>query len=289
LIRPQYIWQLRTRALALGQRTLLMGILNVTPDSFSDGGSYLAHDKALNHALRLLDDGADLLDVGGESTRPGAEPVSAEEEQARILPVLRSVLKARPEAMVSVDSYHAETAMLAIESGAEIINDVSGLLWDPKMAEVLSAGRPGAVLMHTRGVPRQWSGLPALPHDQVMPLVVSGLARTLHLAGTAGMNRASIVLDPGFGFGKRGDENFMLLAQLAQLHQFHLPLLAGLSRKRFLTEHLASPTPQDRRDATLAANVAAILAGAHVLRVHDIPSTRTASAVADALLSSTTP
>lgn len=282
--RPRFLWQLRTRSLALGERTLLMGILNVTPDSFSDGGLYLAHEAAVEHGLRLLDEGADLVDLGGESTRPGARPVSADQEQERILPVLRAILKRRPDTIVSVDTYHAVTATRALEEGAEVINDVSGLLWDPGMAAVLAQGRPGAVLMHTRGAPQLWSGLPALDHDHVLPLVVSGLARSLQLANAAGIDRTSIVLDPGFGFGKRGDENFVLLAKLAELQQFNLPLLAGASRKRFLTAHLASPTDEERNDATLAANLAAVLAGAHVLRVHDVSGTKIAVAVADAVL-----
>lgn len=281
--RPNCNWRLRSRSLALGQRTLLMGILNVTPDSFSDGGLYLAQDAAVAQGLHLLDQGADLLDVGGESTRPGADPVSQEEEQARILPVVRAIVEARPDAVVSVDTYHAATGESALRAGAEIINDVSGLLWDPAMASVLHAARCGAVLMHTRGAPRLWSGLPALPNDEVLPLVISGLARSLQLAEAGGIDRSSIVLDPGFGFGKRGEENFVLLAGMAELQRFNLPLLAGVSRKRFLTAHLTQPDDQVRRDVTIAANVAAVLAGAHILRVHDIAAGRAAASFADSL------
>ena len=287
MMRPRYTWHLRTRTLELGERTLLMGILNLTPDSFSDGGLYLAHDAAVAQGIKLLDDGADLLDVGGESTRPGAEPVSAGEEQARILPVLRALLQARPGTIISVDTYHAETAQMAVAAGAEIINDVSGLLWDPDMGTVLAEAQTGAVLMHTRGVPRQWSGLPALAPEHVLPLVVGGLARSLELAEDAGINRSSIVLDPGFGFGKRGDENFVLLAKMQQLQQFNLPLLAGVSRKRFLTALLAAPSEQDRQIATEGAHTAAVLAGAHILRVHAIAPARVTAAVADALLKHT--
>ncbi len=283
-VRPQGGWHLRTRNVDLGGRTLLMGILNVTPDSFSDGGLYLSHDAALAHGLHLLDAGADVLDLGGESTRPGAAPVTAEEEQSRILPVVRALLHARPDAILSVDTYHASTAERALDAGAEIINDVSGLLWDPAMAGVLASGHPGTVLMHTRGAPRLWSGLPALPHDEVLPLVIGGLARSLQLADAAGIERTRLVLDPGFGFGKRGDENFVLLARMAALQQFNLPLLAGVSRKRFLTAHRAQPSEQDRRDATSAANVAAVLAGAHILRVHDVAAARAVADIADALL-----
>ena len=282
--RSSSIWQLRTRALALGPRTLLMGILNITPDSFSDGGRYLAHQAAVEHGLRLLDEGADLLDLGGESTRPNAAPVSPEAEQARVLPVLRALLEARPQAIVSVDTYHAATAEAALAAGAEIINDVSGLLWDPAMAAVLARHQPGAVLMHTRGAPRQWQTLPPLPFAEVMPLVLSGLTHTLRLARQAGLDEAHIVLDPGFGFGKLGDENFVLLRHFAALRQLGLPLLAAVSRKRFLIAGTIEPTDAMRLETTCAANVAAILAGAHILRVHDIPAAHTAASIADKIL-----
>ena len=287
--RPRFTWRLRTRTLPLGRRTLLMGILNVTPDSFSDGNRFFTPTAALNQALKLLDEGADLIDLGGESTRMNSQPVSLEEEQDRILPVVRAILKTRKEAIVSVDTYHAETAERAIQCGAEVINDVSGLLWDPKMAGVLAEHQPGAVLMHTRGAPRMWNSLPPLPHADILPMVVSGLAHTLALARTAGMSRTNMVLDPGFGFGKRGDENFTLLAQLDELQQFALPVLVGISRKRFLTEHLSEASESSRLDTTIAANVAAILSGAHLLRVHDIPAARAAASVADIIINSSQP
>ena len=284
VVRPHTRWQLRSRTLALGERTLLMGILNVTPDSFSDGNRYFTASAALDHGLALLDEGADVLDLGGESTRPNATPLDAAAEQARVLPVLRALLRARPSAVLSVDTYHASTARAAIEEGAEIINDVSGLLWDPLMPTTLAEQRPGAVLMHTRGAPRLWSSLPPLPPAEVLPLVVSGLTHTLALARAAGVERASIVLDPGFGFGKLGDENFVLLGHFAQLRQFGLPLLAGVSRKRFLLHGVTAPTDALRLETTCAANVAAILGGAHILRVHDVPAARTAAGVADKVL-----
>jgi len=287
--RPRFTWRLRTRNLPLGRRTLLVGILNVTPDSFSDGSQFLRPTAALDRALRLLDEGADLIDVGGESTRPGAVPVTPAEEQDRMLPVVKAILKARPEAILSVDTYHSSTAERALQAGAEVINDVSGLIWDPRMAEVLARDQPGAILMHTRGVPRAWTNLPPLPHADILPLIVSGLAHTLSLARTAGMQRASMVLDPGFGFGKLGDENFVLLSHFDELQQFGLPVLAGVSRKRFLTAHLSHATDTMGQQATTAANVAAILAGAHLLRVHDLAAARAAASVADAILSSTQP
>jgi dihydropteroate synthase len=266
-----------------------MGILNATPDSFSDGGQYLHPNAALDRALRMLDDGADLIDVGGESTRPNAAPVTPREEQERLLPVVRTILRARKDAILSVDTYHASTAERALAEGAEVINDVSGLIWDPKMAVVLARDQPGAILMHTRGAPRSWNALPPLPHADIMPMIVAGLAHTLSLARTAGMSRTNIVLDPGFGFGKLGDENFVLLSHFAELHQFSLPFLVGVSRKRFLTAHLSRPTDANRQEATDAANVAAILAGAHLLRVHDVQAARVAVSVADAILSSSQP
>jgi len=232
----------------------------------------------------LLDEGADLIDVGGESTRPDAAPVTPREEQARILPVLKAILKLRHEAILSVDTYHASTAELAIQAGAEVINDVSGLIWDTAMATLMAREQPGCILMHTRGAPRGWSGLPPLPHADIMPLIVTGLAHTLSLARAAGMQRGNMVLDPGFGFGKLGDENFTLLAHFSELHQFALPFLAGVSRKRFLTAHLPNPNPAASQQATTAANTAAILSGAHILRVHDIPAARAAAAVADSIL-----
>ena len=283
--RPRYTWRLRTRSLPLGRRTVLMGILNVTPDSFSDGNKYFDPHAAVGHALRLLDEGADLIDVGGESTRPNATPVSPAEEQERILPVVRAILKLRRDAVLSVDTYHAATAERAIEFGAEIINDVSGLIWDPAMAKVLALDRPGAFLMHTRGAPRGWSNLPPLPHADIIPMIVAGLSHTLSLARNANMDRSTIVLDPGFGFGKLGDENFTLLAHFAELHQFSLPFLVGVSRKRFLTAHLPQDNEMTRQEATTAANTAAILSGAHILRVHNIPAARAAASIADSILS----
>jgi dihydropteroate synthase len=250
-----------------------MGIVNVTPDSFSDGGNFLDSQAAVSQALKLLDAGADLLDLGGESTRPNAQPVSAEEEQSRVVPVLEAILKARPDAIVSVDTYHSQTASAAIVAGAEIVNDVSGLRWDPAMAETLARLRPGAILMHTRGKPTEWRSLPPLAPEEVMPLVLNGLRQILAEATRAGIPRETIVLDPGFGFGKLGADNFILLRHLAELHQLGLPLLAGLSRKRFLTAHWTNPSPAQVLEATTAAHLRCIEVGAHILRLHEIPAT----------------
>jgi dihydropteroate synthase len=285
--RVGFDWRLRRRSLALGERTLLMGILNVTPDSFSDGGEWLDGDAAVRHALEMLDHGADLIDIGGESTRPNALAISPAEEQARVMPVLRGILEARPEVILSIDTYHAETARAAIEAGAEIVNDVSGPLWDSGMARACAELKCGAVLMHTRGRPAEWRGLPALARAEVVPLVLRELRARAEEAMAAGVAREAIVLDPGFGFGKAFDENWPLLAGLGELGALGFPLLVGISRKGFLGRAVAGLAGDSRellREATEAANVAAVLGGAHVLRVHDVDSARVAVAVADRAL-----
>jgi dihydropteroate synthase len=298
--RTHYDWHLRTRTLALGRRTLIMGILNVTPDSFSDGGLFYspahAPKRALEQAKKLLDEGADILDLGGESTRPNAHPRSADEEQSRILPVLKSIFKQHPRAILSVDTFHASTARHAIEAGAEIVNDVSGHLWDPAMSATCAELHCGAVLMHTRGRPQDWPTLPRLNRDEILPLILTELAQRLDAAIAAGIPREKIVLDPGLGFGKRLDENYPILAHLDQFRQFNLPILIGASRKGFLARTLTqnptlatfyaenAPTSNERINATTAANVAAILAGTHILRVHDARPAVEAAAIADQIL-----
>ncbi len=269
-----------------------MAIVNITPDSFSDGGRFFSPEAAVRHGLDLLDQGAGILDLGAESTRPGAVPVTAGEEQARLLPVLEALHRERPTAVLSVDTYHASTAEYALAGGAEILNDVSGLLWDSAMPAVVAQHRPGLVLMHTRGTPQTWSTLPALPHSEVAALVGRDLRLRLAAAEHAGVPRENIALDPGFGFGKRGAENYALLAGLGELRAFRLPIVAGISRKGFLAQTVDAALPGHARSAvaatrgypTLAANVAAILAGAHLLRVHDAAAAAEAAAVADALL-----
>lgn len=289
--RPVYRWQLRTRVMELGTRTALMAIINLTPDSFSgDGLGQAPVEEAIAAAVRAHDNGADMLDLGAESTRPGATPISATEEQARLLPVLEGLLRERPEAIVSVDTYHASTARAAIRAGVEIINDVSGLEWDTDMARTVADSGCGLVLMHTRGRPLQWKLQTRLPASKVLPIVFSGLCERLTLAEASGLSVDRTLIDPGFGFGKVDDENLVLLAGLPRLHELGRPLLIGLSRKGFLgkaVHHVQSedlPVAEARRVPTIAANVAAILAGAHVLRVHDLQAAREAAAVADALL-----
>ena len=287
--RPRHPWLLRTRSLVLGERSRVMGIVNLTPDSFSgDGQRDVA--EAVEKALGMLDEGADLLDLGGESTRPGSDRLSTQEEQARLLPVLAALLRERPDAIVSVDTYHAETARAALALGAEIVNDVSGFLWDPPLAEVCARAKCGVVLMHTRGRPEEWRTLPALAPEAVVPLVLRGLGERLAAARAAGVEENRIVLDPGYGFGKAFDANYHLLAGQDTLHALGRPLLAGVSRKSFLGRTLGqlrngpdAPAAQ-REYATLAASVAAILNGASLLRVHAVRPAVEAAAIADSVL-----
>src|SRR5438270_6706567 len=214
VIRPRFNWNLRSRSLALGERTLVMGILNITPDSFSDGGDFFSHDKALKRALEMLDEGADILDIGGESTRPGKRPaVPAEVELERVMPVLKSLFFERPEAIVSIDTYKSALARAAVEAGAEIVNDVSAMCWDKAMAATAASLKCGAVLMHMRGRPEDWRHLPPIGGDELLAMVKRDLAACSKSAMDAGIARESIVLDAGFGCGKTFDENYPLLAR----------------------------------------------------------------------------
>ncbi len=290
--RDEFTWRLRTRSLELGRRTLIMGVLNVTPDSFSDGNLFLDPKAATEQALRMIDEGADLLDIGGESTRPGKhEPVSTEEEQRRVLPVIEAVLRARREALLAIDTYKASTARLAVEAGAEIVNDISALSWDAEMATTCAELACGVVMMHTRGKSAEWRNLPRLAPHEVVPLVKYELALSMRRALEAGIDRDRIVLDPGYGFGKSFDENYPLLAHQDELDSLGQPILAGVSRKSFLGRRLAEfyggedAPVTERGNATIAATVAAILAGAHIVRVHEVRPAAEAARIADAILS----
>lgn len=296
LIRTVARWKLRTRTLELGKRTLVMGVVNITPDSFSDGGNYLNPDAAIARGLELIEQGADLLDLGAESTRPGAlagsgdAVVSADEEQARLLPVIEGIRKARPATVISADTYKGSTARAAVNAGAEIVNDVSGLAWDKEMASVCAVAGCGVVLMHTRGRPDEWREQSKLSAEALMHSVRGGLMESMEQAKRAGVAAESIVLDPGYGFGKKFDENYMLLARQAELLALGRPLLAGLSRKSFLGYTLSAlyggkQAPVEAREtASLAALVAAILHGASIVRVHDVRPAVEAARIADAVL-----
>jgi dihydropteroate synthase len=290
-LRSRYDWKLRTRSLPLGERTIVMGVLNTTPDSFSDGGAFSTPAAGIEYALAMFEDGADIVDIGGESTRPGKRrPVIVQEEIDRVIPVVEGVLRHRADAILSIDTYKAPTAASALTAGVEIVNDVSGFLWDQEMARVCAAASCGVVLMHTRGRPEEWRTLPALQQKEVAPLVRQGLHQRLQEALEAGIERERIVLDPGFGFGILLDQNYALLADLEELSSLGQPLLAGVSRKTFLGRTLSQlyqgvDAPVGRRgNASLAAVTAGILAGAQLVRVHDVRPSREAAAIADAIL-----
>lgn len=290
--RDEFVWHLRSRSLSLGPRTLVVAVLNMTPDSFSDGGRRSQYPRtAAADALRMFEEGADIVDIGGESTRPGKHPeVSADEEQSRVLPVIEAILTLRPDALLSIDTYKATTATAAVEAGVEIVNDVSGLTWDPEMPPACARLSCGLALMHTRGRSSEWRTLPPLASDKVVPLVKTGLEQSLKTALDAGIDPSRIVIDPGYGFGKSNDENYPLLAGQHQLQALGRPILVGASRKSFLGRTLAplyngqSAPANQRGNATLAATVAAILAGAHIVRVHDVRPAVEAARIADAIL-----
>lgn len=290
----------------MGRRTLIMGVVNVTPDSFSDGGLYFDAEKAVVHAEQLLSEGATIVDIGGESTRPGAPvaptanaakagnadnprvriPVTEEEELKRVLPVIRDLKRRRPDAIVSVDTYKASVARAAVDAGAEIVNDISGFRWDAKMAKTIAELKVGAVLMHTRGRPDEWRSLPPIG-DPVLA-VKRDLRQWVENAILAGIKRDHLAVDPGFGFGKSFDENYPLLAHFSELQQIGCPLVAGTSRKSFIGRTLArdgkdAPVAQ-RLHGTLATETALILKGAHVIRTHDVAYAVEAARIADAIV-----
>jgi dihydropteroate synthase len=271
-----------------------MGILNITPDSFSGDGVLASRSGAVERGLAMLDAGAGILDIGGESTRPGKrEAISSAEELDRVLPAIQAILQARPEAILSIDTYKSATARAAINAGVEIVNDVSGFLWDEAMAGTCADLACGVVLMHTRGRPEEWSKLPRLTSRDVVPIVQQELGERLEVAVGAGVERRRIVLDPGIGFGKAFESNYPLLARLGELRDLGHPLLSGVSRKSFLGRTLApffggaDADASQRGNATIAAVTASILAGADIIRVHDVRPAVEAAAIADAVLAAT--
>jgi dihydropteroate synthase len=279
-MRKLFFWKLKNRELRLGERTVILGVLNVTPDSFSDGGHYQDPDRAFARALELEEQGADIIDVGAESTRPGSARISTAEELRRLIPVLKR-LKGQLSIPISVDTYKAEVAERALEHGAEIINDPTGLTIEPQIARVASNHDAGLILNHMRGTPENWAKLPPLP--DVMGVIVRDLEATINRARHTGIDRSRIVVDPGMGFGKRKEQNSEIIARLRELARLELPIMVGPSRKSFL----AHQDPTETLFATAGAVTASILAGAHMVRVHDVREMRAAADVADEVLSAT--
>jgi dihydropteroate synthase len=301
-MRERHSWNLGRRSLALGGRTLVMGVVNVTPDSFTDGGQFATPEMAIEHGLRLIGEGADILDIGGESTRPGvaiarggqSPDVSAEQELERTIPVIKGILRAKPDAVISIDTYKAATASAAVGAGAEIVNDVSGFCWDPEMAKTVAELHCGAVLTHSRGTPAEWRNLP--PLEDPPQTVRDELIEAVRNAQAAGVSQDRLVLDPGFGFGKRFEENYPLLAHFSDFAKLGFPILAGPSRKSFVGRtighrwsEIKGKTLEDasvvrRLYGTIAAVTACVFQGAHIVRVHDVAAATEALAVADAIL-----
>lgn len=278
--RHKFRLRLPSRVLALGERTLVMGILNVTPDSFSDGGRFLDVDAAVARATDIERAGADILDIGGESTRPGSVGISAEEELRRIVPVLEK-LRGRLAIPISIDTSKAEVAEAAVDRGAEVLNDVTALRADPRMAEVARRRKLPIILMHMRGSPRMMQKVPFA--RDVMRDVTTGLRRAVALARRAGIAKSQIILDPGIGFGKSHAQNYELLARLSELARLGYPLLVGTSRKGFIGATLGGLPESERAWGTAATVAASILGGAHIVRVHDVAEMAQVARVADAI------
>jgi len=285
--RKQFRLRLAKGTLILGPRTLMMGVLNITPDSFSDGGKFLDPRQAVRQALALQSAGADILDIGAESTRPGSQPTSTTEELRRLLPVLQA-LRGKLKIPISIDTRKSAVAEIAIGAGAQILNDVSGLNHDPRLAEVAACHKVPLILMHMRGEPQTMQKKP-FARDAVKD-VTQGLRRSIARARAAGISKSQILLDPGIGFGKSFQQNYELLAKLPQLAKLGYPLLVGTSRKGFLGATLvrdgkSKSVPADERLwATAATVTASILGGAHIVRVHDVTEMLQVTRVADCLL-----
>jgi dihydropteroate synthase len=264
-----------------GPGPALFGILNVTPDSFSDGGDFLDPEAAARHAELLLDEGADVIDVGGESTRPGSDPVSEEEELRRVVPVIRKILEARPGAVVSVDTYRARTAEAALDAGARVVNDVTALRGDPRMAALVADAGCPVVLMHMLGEPKTMQREPR--YDDVLGEVRGFLEERAGQANTAGVAAGNVILDPGIGFGKTPDHNLSLLRRLDAIVSLGFPVLLGASRKRFIGTITGAEEAKERVFGTVATTVLGYERGATLFRVHDVRANRDALAVARAV------
>lgn len=275
-----WLWRCRDRVLDVRERPLIMGIVNVTPDSFSDGGEHDHPDRAVEHALRLVEQGADIIDVGGESTRPGAAPVDAAEEIRRIEPVVRR-LASISRVTISIDTCKSEVARRAIEAGAHVVNDVTALGGDPRMSLLVRESKVGVVLMHMQGTPSTMQLNPC--YRDVVAEVADFLRARLLMAVNAGIDAERMAVDPGIGFGKTAEHNLALISHLDRLSAVGRPLLIGLSRKRFLEALTSEGSPRDRLAAGLAATAVAVLRGAGIIRTHDVGATRDAAMVVRAI------
>ena len=280
--RKRHQWKIREHTLLLGERTLIMGVLNVTPDSFTDGGRFSDPDRAFAHAIELEEAGADIIDVGAESTRPGSQRISEAEELRRLIPVLKR-LQNKLSIPLSVDTYKSAVAEKALEYGVEIINDPSSLTFDPHLARTAANHDAGLILNHMRGTPESWAKLP--PMKDVMGTIILDLQACVHRAVGSGVDRIRVMVDPGLGFGKRKEQNAEILARLPEMNKLDLPILVGPSRKSFLSQ----TTDLDTEFATAAAVTAAILGGTHMVRIHSVKDMRSVVQIADQILSAGPP
>jgi dihydropteroate synthase len=280
-------WKLKNRSLVYGERTLVMGVLNVTPDSFSDGGKFFSFDAAMAQAEQMIEEGADIVDVGGESTRPGSEFVSEQEELTRVLPVIER-LASCGTVPVSIDTTKAAVARAALAAGAEIVNDISGLRFEPAIADEAAQANAGLLLMHSRGTPKDMQQIPFA--ENIYDNVIEGLRLSVSIAEQHGVARESIAIDPGIGFGKSVEQNLELIAKLDQLaREFNdLPIVIGTSRKSFLGKLLDGAPADERLYGTIATVVASVMNGAHIVRVHDVKEVVAALKVVDQMMVTTT-
>jgi len=279
-VRKEYTLQINDKQFLLGSRTWLMGVINVTPDSFSDGGIYFKREKAVERGLELASEGADIIDIGGESTRPGAIPIPKEEEINRVIPVI-SELRRRTEVLISVDTTKGEVAKAAIEVGADIVNDISALRFDPEMKSLVAQKNIPVVLMHMKGTPQTMQINPR--YDDVLKEAKTFLEERIEEALSFGIKKEKIIIDPGIGFGKRLEDNLALINNLSVFEDLERPILVGISRKSFLGKILNLP-PEERLEGTIASAILSINHGAHILRVHDVEGVKRAVSVAEAIM-----
>jgi dihydropteroate synthase len=277
----EYVLKTFRREINLGKKTLIMGILNVTPDSFSDGGLYCSQQKAVERGLQMVDEGADIIDIGGESTRPGAESIEASVELKRVLPVIESLVK-QVKIPISIDTTKAKVAKLALASGAEIVNDISALHGDKKMAKTISDEGAAVILMHMRGNPRNMQK-GNLVYNNLMGEVTDYLEKSSEKALKAGIEKDCLVIDPGIGFGKTPEDNYKIIKNLSQLKELGMPVMIGTSRKSFIGK-VTGGEPEQRLEGTAATVAAAIMNGCHIVRVHDVAAMKKVAAVTDAIV-----
>jgi dihydropteroate synthase len=277
--KTHYSIRCRKKTYALGKRTLLMGVLNVTPDSFSDGGIYFEKEKAIAHGLRMVEEGADFIDIGGESTRPGSKPLELEEELRRVIPVIESIAK-EVDVPISIDTYKSTVAERAIDAGAEIINDISGLHFDPDLGQVAAKQNVPIILMHIRGTPETMQK--DVHYDSLFSEILQYLKESIQGAESAGIDPQQIIIDPGIGFGKNLEDNLLIIKNLQEFRVLGKPILLGTSRKSFIGKILNAEV-NGRLEGTLSSIAICVLNGAHIIRCHDVLQAKKAVSVADAI------